>query len=198
MRLFLIRHGRTPSNVERLLDTAVPGAPLDDAGQDQAASLVSRLNGTPLQALYASDRIRTQQTIAPLAAVRGVEVTILPGLGEILAGEDEMSPEWHRYIDVLRSWGQGDLDARVAGGEDAPTFFGRFDAAIATIAAAGHDAAAAVSHGAALRMWVGARVGGIDPADLVSGVLGNTAVLEIVGDPDAGWDLVGWDSGVDL
>lgn len=198
MRLFLIRHGRTQSNVDLLLDTAAPGAPLDTAGLDQADSLVGRLAGTSLDAIYASDRVRTQQTAAPLATALGLTVTVLPELGEIAAGEDEMSADWDRYIGVIRAWGEGDLGAKIDGGEDARTFMGRYDSAINTIATTGHDAAAAVSHGAALRSWIAARVRGIDPDDQSLDAFGNTAVMQIEGDPVSGWDLVSWDGGAQL
>ena len=193
MRLYLVRHGRTPSNVARLLDTAVPGADLDAVGLAQADTLVERLAGHRVDAVYASDLVRTQQTVAPLAADRGLDVTVLGGLREIQAGEDEMSPLWERYVGSLRSWGEGDRSAKVPGGEDAVEFFDRYDAAVGEIAAAGHDAALLVSHGAALRMWIAARVGGIDLAAVVGRRLGNTTVVTLEGSPEAGWTFVDWD-----
>ena len=57
MRLLLIRHGRTASNVTRLLDTAPPGAPLDDVGLDQARALADTLADEPIEAVYASDPV---------------------------------------------------------------------------------------------------------------------------------------------
>ena len=45
MRLHLVRHGQTASNVAHLLDTAHPGADLDEVGRAQAAALVVRLGG---------------------------------------------------------------------------------------------------------------------------------------------------------
>ena len=41
MRLILIRHGETQSNVDRLLDTAHPGAPLTATGLQQAHAVMS-------------------------------------------------------------------------------------------------------------------------------------------------------------
>lgn len=193
MRLYLVRHGRTPSNVARLLDTAIPGADLDATGREQARTLVGRLAGHRIDAVYASDLVRTQQTLAPLAADRGLEVGILGGLREIQAGDDEMSPLWDRYIGALKSWGEGNPTASVPGGEDADAFFARYDAAIAEVAAAGHEAALLVSHGAALRMWIAARVQGIDLAEVVGRRLGNTTVVTLDGDPESGWTFVGWD-----
>lgn len=192
MRLYLVRHGRTPSNVDRLLDTAVPGAELDEVGRRQAEALVVRLAGRPVEAVYASDLTRTQQTVAPLAAERTLDVTVLGGLREIQAGEDEMSPDWRRYVDVLEAWGH-DLSASVPGGEDAHAFLDRFDGAVATIAGAGHDTALAASHGAALRMWVAFRATGIDVEELIAKRLGNTAIITLDGDPASGWTFVDWE-----
>ena len=198
MRLFLVRHGRTASNVDRLLDTAFPGADLDAVGRDQAAALPGRLAGAELDALYASDLVRTQQTAAPLAAQRALTPTILPGLREIAAGDQEMWPRWDAYVGVLTDWARGDMGSARPGGESGEEFFARFDAAVAEIAASGARAAALVSHGAALRMWVGGRVGGIDPAEVAHRTLGNTAIIEIEGDPTSGWRLVAWDEGTEL
>jgi Phosphotransferase enzyme family len=42
MRLLLVRHAQTASNVGRALDTAIPGAALTGLGHEQAARLVTR------------------------------------------------------------------------------------------------------------------------------------------------------------
>lgn len=194
MRLYLVRHGRTASNVAGLLDTAYPGAPLDDEGQAQADALVERFEGRHVDAVYASDIHRAVQTATPLATARGLEVNPHAGLREILAGDQEMLAEWGPYVAVLQAWGEGRWSERRPGGEDADTFFGRFDAAVAAIASAGHDAALLVSHGAALRMWVGGRVAGVAPEQVAVGRLGNTAVLTVDGAP-GDWTLVDWDAG---
>ena len=62
MRLILVRHGQTTSNVDRLLDTGFPGAPLTEHGHGQAASLVDRLSHEHLDAIHSSDLIRAKQT----------------------------------------------------------------------------------------------------------------------------------------
>lgn len=192
MRLYLVRHGRTPSNVARLLDTAVPGADLDDVGHAQASRLVERLDGHHLEAVYASDLVRTQQTLAPLASVRGLEMRILGGLREIQAGDDEMSPAWQRYVGTLTAWGSGDFAAKVPGGEDAGAFFARYDDAVAQIASAAASALL-VSHGAALRMWLAARGRGMAIEEIVGRRMGNTTVVTLEGSPETRWEFVDWD-----
>ncbi|MFT4108196.1 histidine phosphatase family protein [Propionicimonas sp.] len=182
MRLILVRHGRTTSNVGFLLDTAAPGADLDETGREQAAGLIERLAGYPIEAVYTSNLVRTQQTAAPLARERGLPLTVLPGLREVSAGDDEMSPDSTRYIGTMIAWREGDLAARVPGGESATEFMARFDAAIGEVAAAGHAVAMVVSHGAALRTWATVSVPGFDEA-LGKGHFGNTGVLVVDGEP---------------
>ena len=50
MRLMLIRHGQTPSNVLGLLDTAIPGPGLTDLGREQAAACRRTLDGQRVDA----------------------------------------------------------------------------------------------------------------------------------------------------
>jgi len=195
MLLHLVRHGRTASNVAGLLDTAHPGAPLDRVGRAQAAALVGRLDGVRVDAVYSSDIVRAVQTGTPLAQVRELLLTTLPGLREIPAGDLEMLDDWRPYIDVLRAWGEGEPGRRRPGGEDAFAFFDRFDAAVAAIMAGGHGHALLVSHGAALRTWLSGRVAGLTPLEVAHRHLGNTAIVTIVGEPDD-WRLVSWDDGV--
>lgn len=194
MRIYLVRHGRTASNVAGLLDTAFPGAPLDDVGLGQAEALVARLEGHDLEAVYTSDIVRAVQTGTPLATARGLALTALAGLREIPAGDLELFSVWDEYIGVLRAWGEGRLHERRPGGEDSHSFFGRFDAAVASVADAGHSSAVIVSHGAALRTWLGARVHGLTHLEVARRHLGNTAIVALEGDPD-GWRLLSWDAG---
>ncbi len=64
MRLILIRHGQTPSNVAFLLDTAVPGPGLTDLGEKQAAALPHTLADVDIDLLYVSTLTRTPAEIA--------------------------------------------------------------------------------------------------------------------------------------
>ncbi len=189
MLVRLVRHGRTAANVGMLLDTAAPGMPLDEVGLEQAEALVERLAGVQVDAVYVSDLPRTHQTAAPLASALGIEPVELGGLREIQAGEDEMSPDWARYVGVLRAWGTGDLSAQVPGGETAHEFVSRFEDAVAAIADAGHESVVLVSHGAAIRCWVG-HVAPEFHQRLGPKGLPNTSVITLEGDPASGWTLL--------
>lgn len=91
MRIILIRHGQTASNIGRYLDTAEPGAPLTVLGQEQAQALPAALEDERIDAIYASTLMRTQQTAQPLAQARGLEIQVRVGLREISAGDLEMA-----------------------------------------------------------------------------------------------------------
>ncbi|MCU1528822.1 MAG: hypothetical protein JWP75_2585 [Frondihabitans sp.] len=201
MRLLLLRHGQTPANVLGQLDTAVPGAPLTDLGQKQAAAVpVGLARFAPIETITVSTLIRTQLTAAPVAATLGIDPVILDGLKEIQAGDLEMrnDPESQGlYNSTAFAWAEGDLDLRMPGAENGHEFFERFDAAVAEVEARGGATALIVSHGAAIRTWAAARGTHTDGRFAGSHQLDNTglAVLESTGrrgERPGRWNLVDW------
>lgn len=60
--LLLIRHGRTPANVEGILAGRTPGVELDDVGKKSAYELGDRLGVVPVKHVVTSPLERTQQT----------------------------------------------------------------------------------------------------------------------------------------
>ncbi|MFV0428247.1 MAG: histidine phosphatase family protein [Arachnia sp.] len=190
MRLLLIRHGQTQSNIDRLLDTAFPGAPLTEEGHRQAGTMASALSEEPIEAVFASPLTRAQQTAAPLAEAHGLQVETLEGVEEISAGVAEMSPDWTSYVALLESWSPDNLDAKLEGGESAREFMTRFTDAVARVAERGHEQAAIVSHGAALRVWAATQ----DPATAtqVSRPLLNTEWIALDGSATDGWRIAAW------
>ncbi len=185
MLLHLIRHGQTDSNVNHLLDTAHPGAPLNRTGLGQAETLVQRLAGAEIEAVFSSDLVRAVQTATPLAAARGLEVVQDRRFREIPAGVEEMNPEWDRYTRMLLRWIE-DMEHTIEGGESGNQVLARFDAGVAEIASV-HRSAVIVSHGAMLGVWLTMR-GGVDPS--VVGHLDNTAVIVLDGHPGSGWEII--------
>lgn len=195
MRLLLIRHGQTPGNVLGQLDTAHPGPGLTELGSEQAIALARTLEAEPVEALYVSTLLRTRLTAEPLAARRGLDIQVRPGLHEIEAGELELRSDRdaiRRYLETVYAWGLGDLGATMPGGSDGHSFFGRFDEDIARIAGSGAAAAAVVSHGAAIRVWVSSRARNVTPAFGAEHPLDNTGIVELDGDPAGGWTLTTW------
>ncbi len=194
MRLFLIRHGQTPSNVLGAIDTAVPGPSLTDVGQQQAKAVGALLAPHPISAVYASSQLRAQQTAQPLATHRAIDVKVRDGLREIFAGEFEMLTDRDAitsYVETCRAWVSGDLERRMPGGESGEQVFRRFDEVIDEIAQSGHENIAVVSHGAMLRTWVAHTVKNLDPRFVNSNPLPNTGVVVLTGTTQA-WSAESW------
>ena len=196
MRLLLVRHGQTPSNVDYLLDTAVPGPGLTALGEQQAAALPEALADEDIAAIYASTLIRTQLTAAPLAAARGVGVLVRDGIREVSAGDLEMLPgdteAGHAYMKTVFAWAAGDTALRMPGGESGAEVLARYDAVVAEAADSGAGVVAMVSHGAAIRMWTAARVANVDVAFAAARPLDNTGVVILEGAPSDGWKALTW------
>lgn len=195
MRIVLVRHGQTPSNVAGLLDTGAPGPGLTELGQRQAAAIPDAFRDLPIDTIAVSNLLRTSLTAAPLARDRAILPVMFDGLREIDAGNLEMASgreELRQYMTAIFGWVQGDESLRIPGSENGTEFFSRYDGAIAEIESSGAESAVAVSHGAAIRVWCAKRVRGINEALLKSATMPNTGYTVIEGSSRDGWDLVEW------
>ncbi|MEY2849540.1 MAG: hypothetical protein RI885_2207 [Actinomycetota bacterium] len=196
MRLILIRHGQTPSNVEGLLDTRIPGPGLTELGTAQAAAIPAALAGESIDVLVASDMVRTQLTIAPLAAETGLEVLVRGGIREISAGDLEMRNDREAvelYLDTVMAWAGGDFAPFIAGGERGREAMTRFDAVVDEVSRSGAETAVFVSHGAMIRSWAAWVSSNVDADYAGDHGLSNTAIVVLEGSPDAGWVTLTWD-----
>ncbi|MFJ7996307.1 histidine phosphatase family protein [Streptomyces sp. NPDC096310] len=198
MRLLLIRHGQTPSNVAGLLDTAEPGPGLTATGERQAAALPGALADEDIGALYVSNLVRTRLTAAPLAAARGLEIQVRAGIRELSAGELEMRGDEEsirRYLTTAFAWSAGDVELRMPGGENGAEALARFDAVVAEATATGFGTVALVSHGAAIRTWTAARAENVDVDFAAAHALDNTGVVVLegaTGPTASGWKALTW------
>ncbi|WP_299080270.1 histidine phosphatase family protein [uncultured Paraglaciecola sp.] len=80
MSIFLIRHGQTNGNRDRIVQ--VPETPLSDIGQQQAIQLAASFKYIAIDAIICSDYLRTQQTAAPLKSVGQPTFSLQPLLRE--------------------------------------------------------------------------------------------------------------------
>lgn len=111
---------------------------------------------------------------------------MLDGLAEVTAGDFEglpVSAVAEDFPSVEERWLQGELDARIPGGQSGTEFLARMDAALAAVVAAGSNALV-VSHGEAIRCWIALRVP--DAADVQLAPTG----LVVLRSQESGWRLV--------
>lgn len=201
MRLILVRHAQTQSNVDHVLDTVPPGPGLTDKGEQQALLLADRLATEKVQAVHASRALRTQETARPLADRHDLEVTVADGVHEIFVGSLEGmsdSASLRIFDGIYARWLAGNLDEPMPAGETARAALTRFLPAVhEAIDGVSVGAVVMVSHGALLRLAA---------AHLSCNVTGNTIrhlpntgviVLEPAPATTTGWRCVQWD-GLDL
>lgn len=199
MRLLLVRHGQTPSNVIGSLDTLIPGPELTSLGQEQAEALPAAFEKEHIEGVYVSELQRTHHTAAPLARALGLEPVPLVGLNEIHAGGLQGRTDLESalvYRGATQAWLQGRLETRMPEAEDGQTFLARYDAAIDEIESrhAPGSTVAVVSHGGAIRVWAGSRAGNLPWEFCAANHLANTGLVVLEGGREAGWIALSWNS----
>ncbi|GAB4480570.1 MAG: histidine phosphatase family protein [Anaerolineales bacterium] len=98
----LIRHGENDYVKTGRMAGRLPGVHLNARGQAQAEALGEALKNVPLAAIYASPLERAQESAAPIARARGLEIQTRPALLDTHVGDWEglelkklfKLPEW--------------------------------------------------------------------------------------------------------
>jgi 2,3-bisphosphoglycerate-dependent phosphoglycerate mutase len=119
-RLFLVRHGESGWNRERLIQGQSPAAPgLTQAGREHAAEAARYLSGSGASLVLSSDLLRARQTAAPIAARLGAPVRLEPRLRERAFGTAQGRPSDQADLRELGFADElvTDPDASPAGGE---------------------------------------------------------------------------------
>ena len=156
-KLYLVRHGQTVGNVQRMWQGWM-GGELTPLGVQQAQATAHHLaaRGQTFDALYSSPLRRAWQTAQVVGRALGLSPLAHEGLKEICFGEIE-GMTWDefaaRHPEVHRRWkDRGDLSFTWPGGESRAEFYRRARQAIEDIAA-WHDGQSivVVAHGGTLR-----------------------------------------------
>lgn len=160
--LLVARHGQTDWNRERRWQGHAD-RPLTSVGRAQADVLAERLADVRLDAVYASDLRRAQDTARAVAACHGLEVETVPALREVDTGEwtGLTRPEVEaRAPEAFARWREGESPWR--GGESYEEMADRVEAAALAIGGA-HDGGRVlvVTHAGAIRA-LHARALGLD------------------------------------
>jgi broad specificity phosphatase PhoE len=211
--LDLVRHGQSTDDVNGILGTMPPGAHLTDLGEQQAHDVAAAIQAEfpgGIAGIYASELVRTQETMAALALLPGMpDVQVLSDLNEIPAGTFEGAPRdlitEANFFLPMASWILGNLYATEPGTSyNGVVFEDQVNAAVQTIydntiAGDGATTAVASSSGGDIAIWILMNVKNPDIWPILQTVLENggpppnagQAILE--GNPTDGWTLVSWD-----
>jgi broad specificity phosphatase PhoE len=198
-RLVLVRHGQSHANVERLLDTRPPGAPLTDLGHEQAKTFAREWNH-PVGLVAHSTALRAVETAAEIAGHLGLATVQLEGIHEVQVGalenrnDDEAIEEFNA---IYQRWQEGDLDLPMPGGESAQQVLERYLPVVTQLRLRHLDDHAwtgdviLVSHGAAIRL-VAAMLAGVDGGFALEHHLANTESVVLSPITDGRWSCVQW------
>lgn len=119
-RLYIIRHGETDLNKNKVVQGRGVDADLNSTGRKQADEFYQSYKDVPFDKIYTSKMKRTHQTVAKFIE-KGIPWEQLPGLDEVAWGNYEgqkHSPELDvNFQKLIKSWAQGDYDSKAEGGE---------------------------------------------------------------------------------
>lgn len=122
MTVYIIRHGETEFNKQRIVQGSGVDASLNDTGRAQGTAFYERYKDLPFQVVLTSALKRTWETVAGFIEV-GIPWEKHPEINEMSWGTHEGkkgTPESiAEYQQIKDGWGLGKIDGRIGGGESA-------------------------------------------------------------------------------
>lgn len=118
-RIYLVRHGQTDYNVANIVQGRGLNPDLNSTGKQQALQFFKFYRDFPIDYIFTSTLVRTQQTVMWFIA-RGIPWQPMHHLDEIGWGELEGKPAElakDRFHDLLSDWAKGSLERKINGGE---------------------------------------------------------------------------------
>ncbi|WP_374951427.1 histidine phosphatase family protein [Mucilaginibacter sp.] len=118
--LYIVRHGQTDLNKQGIVQGRGRDTDLNDEGRKQANQFYSAYKDVAFNKIYISELKRTQQSIQQFIDM-GIPYEKLAGLDELAWGIHEGQPATPEtkaaFLDIMRDWLNGKLDAKFEGGE---------------------------------------------------------------------------------
>ncbi|WP_259070234.1 histidine phosphatase family protein [Mucilaginibacter sp. X4EP1] len=118
--LYIVRHGQTDLNKRGVIQGRGMDTDLNDEGRKQAGQFFDAYKSVPFNKIYISTLKRTQQSIQSFIDL-GIPYEKLAGLDELGWGIHEGQPATPRnkgeFMQIMRNWVDGNLDAKFEGGE---------------------------------------------------------------------------------
>ena len=189
-RVFVARHGEAVYESELLSDA---GGWLSPLGRDQARALAERLAPQRIARVWTSDMARAVQTGEIVAAALGADVVVRTGLREFGVGHAAgTTGDPDPFAETFAAWLDGDLTARIPGGESGEDVVQRYTAVLEEIADAHRgESVLVVSHGGVMCMALSALARNLALSHSRDVPMPNCGVVALEGDAD-GWVARSW------
>jgi len=171
--IYLMRHGQSQANVERIFANGDEGFPLTEEGIRQAEMAARFLRLKDIRRIYSSPILRAIETSSIVSSELEIEAKPLDEIREFHVGELEgkliEGEAASAFLKLVRDWIAGKKDERIPEGESHRQVITRFWKAINTIVdECPEGEVLAVSHGGFLSMTLPFVCNGIDPEDFFS------------------------------
>ncbi len=136
MLLYLLRHGQTAENAQRIVQGKGVDASLNELGRSQAESFFQYYKHIPFELVVTSSLQRTHETILPFKQARPeLPHSVHPHIDEISWGKFEgkpSTPALHaEYLGLIQAWGRGELHKSIENGETAEQIAARLQVFVA-------------------------------------------------------------------
>ncbi len=119
-KIFLIRHGQTDYNLQGIVQGSGVDTSINETGRKQSLAFFNKYKDVSFDRIYTSVLQRSAQSVQPFIDL-GITWEKHEGLNEISWGNNDgtkISVAEHAvYNDVIKSWQEGDLELKMAGGE---------------------------------------------------------------------------------
>lgn len=147
MRLvaFFIRHGDTDANDENIFRGDIDYG-INKEGQEQAEDLVPYFEGRKFSGAFASSRKRTQQTLAPLLASKGMQATVTSRLDSLDTGDLAGKPKSDENLKILKHY-RTHPEEKIPGGERVQDWRNRVDSELLMLIKRGEESNAPIIAG---------------------------------------------------
>lgn len=189
-RVFVARHGEADYESELLSDA---GGWLTTLGRDQARVLAESMAGERVARVWTSDMARAVQTGEIVAARLGVDVMVRTGLREFGVGDAAgTTGDPDPFAETVAAWLDGDLTARIPGGESGVDVVARYEAVLHEIADSHRgESVLVVSHGGVMCMALSALSRNLTLSHSRDLPMPNCGVVAVEADAD-GWVARSW------
>ncbi|MFY0600622.1 MAG: histidine phosphatase family protein [Cyclobacteriaceae bacterium] len=154
-KIYIIRHGETEYNKLRMVQGSGIDAPLNDTGLLQASDFYNKYKDVAFDKIFISRLKRTKETIQRFID-DGKPYEIVDGLEEISWGDQEgvaFTPETSTlYQQTTDRWANGEIDAKISGGESPAEVVERQKRAMDYILKDNSETILICTHGRAMRI----------------------------------------------
>lgn len=153
-RIYILRHGETDLNRQRIVQGSGVDAVLNELGQRQARAFFHKYREVPFEVVITSALQRTHQTVAPFLeqGLPWEQYTELNEMGwgryEGQGSSQEMKAE---YRHTIEQWGVGNLRASLGNGESAAELSARLIRFVEYLKVRPEKTLLVCSHGRAMR-----------------------------------------------